>query len=1237
MPCTVQTLMDTTERLPPTGEFVLEAPSPVPRPTGGHPLARLMPFAMLVAAGGMVLLYFSSGGGQARSPMFGLFPVMMVMSLVGTLVFGARGTQRGAEVERNRREYLRYLDGVDRAAAGTARRQYDDDHRLHPDPDTLWAIAGSARMWERGVSHSEFGWVRVGLGRVPMGVRLVAPDAGRGDDVDPVTAEAVRALVRDRSTVDGSPLTVRVTEPGLICFTGDAAAVRDLVRAAVCQLVTLHGPEDVSVRAEAGASAAGEWEWLKWIPHYRSSGGHVVQIVDGGQLRAGAPGMTVLCLGEAERSDVVVCAEGVELTITDRTGEERPGCPDGLTVDQATACARQLAGRARCVTDTPVRAAPGSWQDLLGITDPTALDPATAWGSHAPDRFLRVPIGLSDNGALVELDLKEAAQHGMGPHGLCVGATGSGKSELLRTLTLGLIASHPPDALNLILVDFKGGATFLGLERAAHVSALITNLDEESHLVARMRDALAGEMHRRQQLLRTAGNVANIADYRQAHASRPELVALPVLLIVVDEFSELLAQQPDFAELFLAIGRVGRSLGMHLLLASQRLDEGRLRGLDTHLSYRICLKTFSAGESRAVLGVGDAHELPNTPGVGYLKTASGDMTRFRTAFVSGPVTAGPASSGEHPRPRLFTMPSRTAYSVAPEPLGSSAPTVLDTVVDRLAGSGTPAHPVWLPPLSGSPSLDTVLSRAPTDQAAPLTVPIGLVDCPFEQRRDLFTVALGGAAGNVAVIGGPRSGKSTALRTLMLALAATNDPHEVQFYGLDLGGGALTVMSELPHVGAVAGRQDPELIRRIVAECESLVRTRESRFRRGGIESITEYRRRRGAGDPVTEGDPYGEVFLVVDGWSALRRDFEQLEPSITALAVQGLSYGLHVVLAASRWADLRPALKDQLGTRIELRLGDPAESEMDRKRARQLTQSASGRGLTREGRETVIAVPRLDGRPTDDGLAAALTAAADTLKARYDHRGAPPITQLPPLVHRHDLAAAESPTRVVIGAAENGAAAATMDFEAQPHLIVLGDVGCGKTAALRAVCTGLTAGNLPEAVQLLVVDFRRTLLGVVESDHLVRYVMTEAGLTDAVTAVVEHLAARMPGTDVTQRQLRDRSWWSGPEIYVVVDDYDLVAGGTALTPLLAYLPHARDVGLHMIVARRSGGAARAMFDPLLGRMRDLGAMGLMMSAAPEEGVLLGSVRPSVLPPGRATLITRGAIDQLIQVAWTDLP
>jgi S-DNA-T family DNA segregation ATPase FtsK/SpoIIIE len=390
------------------------------------------------------------------------------------------------------------------------------------------------------------------------------------------------------------------------------------------------------------------------------------------------------------------------------------------------------------------------------------------------------------------------------------------------------------------------------------------------------------------------------------------LEPLPTLFIVVDEFSELLSQHPDFVELFVAIGRVGRSLGMHLLLASQRLEEGRLRGLETHLSYRICLKTFSAAESRAVLGAPDAYDLPGAPGAAYLRTADGRLTRFRTEFVSAPSLRAPA-----PRRRICETPTRfTARPVLPEPDGAArddgAPegTILDTVLVGLADRGAPAHRVWSAPLTSSPSLDDVL--ASVSPPSPLVVPIGLVDKPFAQRRDPLVADVSGPGGHVAIVGGPRSGKSTALRTLVLALAARNPASRVQFYGLDFGGGVLSGTGALPHVGAVAGRFEAALVRRIVGQLQALVRSREGRL--------------RGAGADTRFDDPYADVFLVVDGWAAVRQDFDGLEEAITGLAAHGLAVGVHVVVSASRWVEIRPALKDHIGTRIELRLGDPADS-----------------------------------------------------------------------------------------------------------------------------------------------------------------------------------------------------------------------------------------------------------------------------------------------------------------------
>ncbi|XJF11782.1 type VII secretion protein EccCb [Mycobacterium sp. AMU20-3851] len=1170
---------------------------PVIEPAG--PVARLLPILMLVAVGGMIVLYLSSpagsGASATRNPMYLIFPVMMVVSALGTLAHAGRG--RTAELDAGRRTYLRYLDELADQTAETAALQHLCLHQRHPDPAMLWTIPGSGRMWERRPDDPDFGRVRVGLAPGPPATPLVAAAPDPATESDPVTAGALEALVTARSSVPDLPVTVELT--GRIGFGPDPSAAHGLVRAIVCQLAVWHAPADLGVAVIGDVEQ--QWDWLKWLPHHvrhpgtRGPARTVVVRAGAGAVPAG-PDVVVLDL--AGDGDTVIDPAGLTH-------------PDALSTAQATMCARRLArwragsGGAQC----------RGWAQLMGVRTVADLDPAVLWRTR-PDRDrLRVPIGLGagpeDRDGPVYLDLKEAAEHGMGPHGLCVGATGSGKSEFLRTLILGLVATHAPDDLNLALIDFKGGATFLGFDRLSHVSAVITNLAEEAYLVSRMHDALAGEMNRRQQILRAAGNLGNIADYRRARRADSGLPALPALLIVIDEFSELLSKHPDFAELFVAIGRLGRSLGMHLLLASQRLDEGRLRGLETHLSYRICLKTFSAAESRAILGVPDAYELPAAPGAAYLKTSDGRLLRLRTAFVSGPdIRVGTLRNA---RPRLFTCASDPAED-GPAPDGHDSPTVLDIALDRLVGHGTPAHRMWLPVPATSPTLDDLLAR---HDHTPLSAPIALVDNAFAQRRDVLTVDLAAAGGHAAVIGATRSGKSELLCTLLLALAARHTPAEVQFYCLDFGGGALAALQDLPHTGVVAGPGDGELARRTLAQLQALIRRRES-----------------GGREPAPDG--YGEVFLVVDGWGAMRtadtEGQDGMEDAITAMAMYGLAYRVHVIVAASRWAELRPALKDQLGSRIELRLGEPAESEMDRKAARHLTDSPPGTGITRDGRLFRVARPRLHG--ADPATAAA------AIRAESAGHAAVPVRLLPTSVLRSSVpAAGASATHVTIGIGESELRPLAVDFAASPHLIVLGDACCGKTSTLRTLCAQLTSSCTPQQVELHIVDVRRTLLGAVDSGHLAGYLLSAAMLAEHLGGLIERLRTRLPGAAVTHQQLRDRSWWSGPEVYLIVDDYELItgAGHDPLAALLELLPHARDIGLHLVLARRAGGAARAMFTAVPSTLRELGSAGLLMSAGPEEGTLLGSVRPVRLPSGRGTLIVRGRADERVQIGWTAPP
>ena len=938
------------------------------------------------------------------------------------------------------------------------------------------------------------------------------------------------------------------------------------------------------------------------------------------------------------------------------------GQADQLSITGAEATARRLtrfAGHGGEDDDTPRSATSSELVDLLGIGDVRDLDVAEAWRPRSLRDKLRVPIGQTDTGALVHLDIKESAQQGMGPHGLIIGATGSGKSEVLRTLVLALAMTHSSEDLNFVLVDFKGGATFAGMAGMPHVSAIITNLGEELSLVDRMQDALQGEMTRRQELLRSAGNFTNVSEYEKARkGGRDDLAPLPALLIVCDEFSELLSAKPEFTELFVAIGRLGRSLQMHLLLSSQRLEEGRLRGLESHLSYRIGLRTFSAAESRTVLGVPDAYTLPGIPGIGYLKPDTTTMIKFRAAYVSGPPPqrratkrAGAVNQSVTLSPFTIDEVKATATTEA-----AAAPVVatderdkratFDIAVEAMTGRGPAAHQVWLPPLEVPPTFDLLAPDLVVEPgrglfspgwraAGELTIPLGVVDLPLEQRRETLQVSLAGAGGNMAVVGGPRTGKSTLLRSAVTALALTQSPREAQIYVIDFGGGTFAPFRDLAHVAGVATRSEPDVVRRTIAEITSIVNARELYFRSQGIDSIETYRQRRADGK-VDDG--YGDLFLVIDGWSTVRAEFEDLESVITTLAGRGLTFGLHVLIGAGRWLDFRSQIKDVLGTRLELRLGDVMDSDIDRKVAVNVPVGRPGRGIVPTKHHMLTALPRIDGNGDATSLGEGVTDLIETVNSAWDGPVAPKLRLLPEQITLETVRemAGESSAQILLGIDEAALAPVGLDPRTDPHLFLFGDSASGKSAFLRGYAQEVQRLATPKEAQIFAIDYRRSLLGEVPDEYLAGYLTTAEQAKSEIDNLAQYLRGRLPGPDITPAQLRARSWWTGAEVYLLIDDYDLVATsmGNPIANLIPLLAQAGDVGLHVVVTRRSGGASRAMYDPLLQNLRDLAAPGILLSGSPEEGQLLGKVkaRPSV--PGRAQLVTRANGHQVVQMAWS---
>jgi DNA segregation ATPase FtsK/SpoIIIE, S-DNA-T family len=1306
----------------PEQDVTVKAPPELPQPEDGNAWMMALP---ALSGLGSVMYMLTMGRGPIGYIVGAMFLISCVAMVIGAVVFARAKTK---SVARNdRREYLRYLERTRVEVRKTAQAQREALEWNAPEPHALWGVAESRRMWERRSADEDFGVVRIGSGPRYLASRLVAAETAPVEDLDPLSAVALRRFVDTHAVVPDLPLQVALRRFAAMALTGggDPEQARALARAIVAHAVTFHSPKDLRVVICTPVIEGPQWSWVKWLPHAHHPTEvdhvgpvrmmhpalsvleewlgpeltrrtrfnrnaepdpelpHLLVILDGGLVTGlealldpgGLQAVTVLDVN-GRAAGPLVEGHGVRLEIEDGrlavvAGESRDelGRADGLSVPEAEALARRL-GRYRmdagAATDSEdLTSVVNSLPSLLGISDPGQLDLETLWRPKPMRDRLRAPLGVSADGGLLDLDIKEAAQNGMGPHGLLVGATGSGKSELLRTIVLGMVSTHPSEHLNFVLVDFKGGATFAGMAQLPHVAAVITNLEDDLSMVDRMQEAISGEINRRQEVLRDAGNLVSVRDYERARQRGASLPPLPSLFIVVDEFSELLTQKPDFVELFGQIGRLGRSLGLHLLLASQRLDEGRLRGLEAHLSYRIGLRTFSESESRTAIGVPDAHHLPNAPGHGYLKTDTATLRRFRAAYVSGPYRSGEDGGGPALGGGLGVRRFPAAYVPVPaderepEPEPTPEPdefddneelgtTVLSVMVERMTGQGPRAHQVWLPPLDTPETLDALLGDLAarerrgfgTSTSRPaLTARVGIVDKPFHQRRDPLDLDLSGAGGHAAIVGGPLSGKSTAVRALITSLALRHTPEEVQFYCLDFSG-TLFSLAGLPHVGGVAGRTDTELVNRTVAEVLEMLQNRETRFRELGVESMAGVRAARAEGrlrdEPFTTTS---DVFLVVDGWQVLRQSFPDIEEVLMGVAGRMLTYGIHLVVTGNRWMDMRMSLRDLLGTKVELKLGDALDSEMDRKAQRSIPAGRPGRGVNRDKLHFLIAVPRVDGVRSADGLADGVADLVRRVDEAWHGQRAPKVRLLPTTWSPAELPPAHAHRPgVAIGVEGNRLEPVMLTPGEDPGLIVIGDSETGKTGLLRAVARQIIERYTPEQAKILVLDHRMTMLREFDGPHLLGYSTTLERSMEIVTGLAEGLKKRVPGTDITPEQLRNRSWWTGPEIYLLVDDYDLVATsrGNPLHSLMDYLPHARAMGLNIFVTRQAGGAARAVMEPALARMKELNFPAVLLSI-PKDEMPIWQIRPAQRARGRGLLLHRRLGNVPVQISREDSP
>ncbi|MDX1871930.1 type VII secretion protein EccCa [Mycolicibacterium sp. 120266] len=1268
------------------GAITIEAPPTLPRLVPPSLLRRVLPYLIVILIVGMIVALVATGM-RLISPTTLFFPFVLLLAATA-LYRGSDNKLRTEEVDAERADYLRYLSVVRDNVRAHAQDQRAALEWSHPNPDLLAAIAGTRRQWERDPHDADFLVLRAGLHDAPLSAALRVKDAVDEVDLEPVSHTTLRGLLDVHGTVRAVPAGIEVAKVSRITVLGDRDEVRGAVRAWLAQAVTWHDPAVLGVALATPDLEQPDWSWLKWLPHtdipgaadgvgparYLATGAdelrallapvltdrgpftgdaagkHLLIVLDDPEIdaddilgRAGAAGVTLIHCGTKEpHREQYSDPERPILKVVDgriarwQSGGWQPyiDVADTLSDAAATHLARRLA-RWDSNPDRARTAASGAstFTTLFGIPDASALDVASLWAPRSRDDELRVPIGVTATGEPLIFDLKDEAEGGMGPHGLMIGMTGSGKSQTLMSILLSLLTTHPADRLIVIYADFKGEAGADIFRHFPQVVAVISNMAEKRSLADRFADTLRGEVARREQLLKEAGRAVqgsafnSVTEYEAAIAAGHDLPAIPTLFVVADEFTLMLAEHPEYADLFDYVARKGRSFRIHILFASQTLDVGRIKDIDKNTSYRIGLKVASPSISRQIIGVEDAFHIEagrEHKGEGFLVPAPGATPiKFRSTYVDGiydpPRTARSVVVQSLPEPQLFTAgrvePAVETVILSSEPDEAPIPRKLITTIgDQLAAYGPKAPQLWLPPLDESIPLADLLAHVDGHQ---FRWPLGEIDKPFEMRRDTLMFTADSAAGNVVVHGGPKSGKSGALQTFMLSAAALHAPGDVSFYVLDYGGGQLAPMAELAHVGGVASPLEPERIRRTFAELEQLLLARQ---RRGAVHRAGSY------------DDGYGEVFLLIDNLYAFSRDnvdaFNTRNPllaKVTELVNTGLAYGIHVVITTPNWLEVPLAMRDGLGLRLELKLNDSHDSNVRvvgalRRPAEAVPADQPGRGLTMAAEHFLFAEPDLRLIPA--------------INAKYPARRAPEVRLLPTQLSPDALGPLYvGAEQVVIGQREEDLRPVAIDFARHPLMMVFGDTRSGKTTLLRHLIRTIREGSTEDQAAFTVVDRRLQLVDEpLFPDN--EYTANIDRITPAMLGLAALLDKRRPPAGMSPQELRNWTY-PGHTHYLVIDDVDQIPDGPAVSgpyvgqrpwpPLLALLSQAGDLGLRVIVTARASGSAHAvMTAPLLRRLNDLQATTIMLSGSPADGGKLRGHRFHRLPPGRAVLLSDSA-------------
>jgi S-DNA-T family DNA segregation ATPase FtsK/SpoIIIE len=1211
----------------------ISLPSPPAKPNdraSTNWIVMAMPvISVLIMVGAMAALSQGRNAVVFAVPM----TAMAVMGVVTTMVTGrSQRKQNHQEYEERVAFYEEQLAERSDDLRALYQTEQTTRLYLNPGAAELWQIAGthdepSARLWERRLHDEDFLELRVGLGQLPLSSQIEVPQPQGSAPVD----RRLFDLRRQYQTLRGVPITVGLAQAASLGIAGPAEATGGMLRSILWHMLVLHAPTELRIALVASEATRSQWEWLRWAPHSvpmsndTAASARMVahepeavntlmsNLLDVLSRRRdmvekskdssdGPPAFPHLCVvidnidqvrGQPVVSEILSHGALFNMSVIFRLAawqdipsacrvmlDIQPGggriayaanawSADVFAVDQADL--KRSDELARHLANIQVADTGGNQDiprsvrlfDLLNIQNEHDLMPPPYWAQDPLSAWhADVPIGKRSGDKPLFIDLYENKH---GPHGIIAGATGAGKSVLLQCMIAALVIKHSPIRLQLLLIDFKGGASLAMFEPLPHTVGFVTDL--EGRLAERAMTAIKSEIRYRKTILRQAA-VQNITEYREK-AAQEGLKPLANLIIVIDEFDEMAKFYSEFVTELVRVVKQGRSLGVHLLLATQQPSKAVTDEIRTQLKFFIALRLGSSEDSREMILKPDAAFLPtDIPGRAYFRVGA-EMELFQVAQITSEYHQPGQSRTNQPVVKLRSPAADKApRHAAPK---EKKETDLDVLVRALAAvgesvllaeqgrSGWERRPIWQPPLPSrltlAEELDLTVDAIPQLWQTPpagdqwLKAVIGRLDIPQMSHQEPLALRL--TDGHVAVTGSPSSGKTTLLRTLILSLATSHGADDVWFYAIDAGGQGLSTLSQLPHVGSIIQVRDRARIRRLMTMLSTEINQRQGLFRQAGVSDLASYRHETGERLPA--------IVTIIDKIAMLREEFgenhlDSIIDDLVRLVRIGRSYGIYFVITADQTRDYSYRLLSLLEQRVSLRLPDLYDYSdfLGSRVTMQIPATIPGRALINHPDYAVldsqIALPTLDPpdpeSSDDDSVEQAsimdselntdLKEQVASLRAQWlsqpGRESAQPIELLPDQLSMATLDPALLQRQplgdgmlVPIGKEEMSLKVVSLPLSQQtPHVLLLGGRRSGKTTTIRTMALALAHRYSADELKFVFIEINRRNLRPLEAlPHTVRYANSEADIKELTPFLQQWDAA------------------SGQRLVIFIDDYNL--------------------------------------------------------------------------------------------------